>query len=297
MDHPCTVQASRTARAPPHLQTAAEIKAFRERLIALAQAWLRINESLDLDTVLQEALDCARSLTETEYGIIALMDHERRMQHLLWSGISERESHKLRDIHHGQQLCEYIARLQGPLRVDDFQGHLQSLGIEGSRVSIPAGSNTRFLAAPIIHHGHTGGGIFLADTEPGRKFTPEDEETLMMFASQAALVIANVRRYREEQQARADLEALIDTRRSRSCCWTESPQRSWHTTGRSGAWPTSCTVRKLHLRKSSARRPSGLEPARNLRWRYPVFRGDAAGHDPHRKSGTPAFRVPGNGEP
>ena len=33
----------------------------------------------------------------------------------------------------------------------------------------------------------------------------------MMFASQAALVIANARRYQEEQQARADLEALVDT--------------------------------------------------------------------------------------
>ena len=32
-----------------------------------------------------------------------------------------------------------------------------------------------------------------------------------MFASQAALVIANARKYREEQRARADLEALIDT--------------------------------------------------------------------------------------
>ena len=193
------------------VQTATEIKAFRERLTALAQAGLRINESLDLDTVLQEVLDCARSLTGAGYGIIALMDHERRMQQLLWSGISDEESHKLRDIHHGQQLCEYISRLQGPLRVDDFQGHLQSLGIDGSRVPIPAGPNTPFLAAPVIHHGHTGGGIFLADTEPGRKFTLEDEETLMMFASQAALVIANARRYREEQQARADLEALIDT--------------------------------------------------------------------------------------
>ena len=192
-------------------QTGTEIGAIRERLTALAQAGLRISESLDLDTVLQEALDCARSLTGAEFGIIALMDHERCMQHLLWSGISDRESHKLRDIHHGQQLCEYISRLQGPLRVDDFQGHLQSLGIEGSRVPIPVGPNTPFLAAPIIHRGHTGGGIFLANTEPGRKFTPEDEETLMMFASQAALVIANARRYREEQQARADLEAIIDT--------------------------------------------------------------------------------------
>ena len=32
-----------------------------------------------------------------------------------------------------------------------------------------------------------------------------------MFASQAALVIANARRHRDEQRARADLETLIDT--------------------------------------------------------------------------------------
>ena len=193
------------------METATEIGAFRERLTALAQAGLRINESLDLDTVLQEVLDCARSLTGAEYGIIALMDDERSMQQLLWSGISDEECRKLRDIHRGQQLCEYISRLQGPLRVDDFQGHLQSLGIDSSRVPIPAGPNTPLLAAPIIHHGQTGGGIFLSETGTGRKFTREDEETLMMFASQAALVIANARRYREEQQARADLEALVDT--------------------------------------------------------------------------------------
>ena len=45
----------------------------------------------------------------------------------------------------------------------------------------------------------------------GREFTREDEETLVMFASQAALVIANARRYQDEQRTRADLEALIST--------------------------------------------------------------------------------------
>ena len=131
-------------------ETGNEIKAFRERLTALAQAGLRINESLDLDTVLQEVLDCARSLTGADYGIIALMDDERRMQQLLWSGISDEENRQLRDIHRGKQLCEYISRLRHPLRLDDFQGYLQSLGIDGSRVPIPAGPNTPFLAAPII---------------------------------------------------------------------------------------------------------------------------------------------------
>ena len=43
------------------------------------------------------------------------------------------------------------------------------------------------------------------------EFTAEDEETLVMFASQAALVIANARRHRDEQRARADLETLVNT--------------------------------------------------------------------------------------
>ena len=43
------------------------------------------------------------------------------------------------------------------------------------------------------------------------EFSQEDEDTLVMFASQAAMAISNARRYREEQRARADLETLINT--------------------------------------------------------------------------------------
>ena len=42
-------------------------------------------------------------------------------------------------------------------------------------------------------------------------FTDEDEEILLLFASQAATAIANARAHRDEHQARADLEALIET--------------------------------------------------------------------------------------
>ena len=43
------------------------------------------------------------------------------------------------------------------------------------------------------------------------EFTREDEDTLVMFAAQAAMAIANARRHREERRARAGLETLIDT--------------------------------------------------------------------------------------
>ncbi len=52
--------------------------------------------------------------------------------------------------------------------------------------------------------------VFVGDKDGGEEFAREDEETLVMFASQAALVIANARKHREERQARADLEALVD---------------------------------------------------------------------------------------
>ena len=52
-----------------------------------------------------------------------------------------------------------------------------------------------FLAAPVLHRGERVGNFFLGEKETGPEFTPEDEETLVLFASQAALVIANARRY------------------------------------------------------------------------------------------------------
>ena len=45
-----------------------ENQALRERLSRLSQASLRINESLDFDTVLQEVVDSARTLTGARYG-------------------------------------------------------------------------------------------------------------------------------------------------------------------------------------------------------------------------------------
>ena len=55
------------------------------------------------------------------------------------------------------------------------------------------------------------GSIYLAEKEGCLEFTLEDEETLGLFAAQAALAIANAHRHREEQRLRADLETLVDT--------------------------------------------------------------------------------------
>ena len=95
-----------------------------------------------------------------------------------------------------------------PLRVPDFASYIRSQDLPEFR---PPAQMSACLGAPIRHRGENVGNIYLAKSEPGQKFTREDEDTLVMFASQAALVIGNVRRYRDERRARADLETLIDT--------------------------------------------------------------------------------------
>ena len=100
------------------------------------------------------------------------------------------------------------AAFPGPLRVGDFADHVRSMGLPQLRPPAPVSS---FLAAPLRHQGAAVGNINVARSEPAQEFTREDEETLVMFASQAALVIANARRHRDELRARSDLETLIDT--------------------------------------------------------------------------------------
>ena len=66
-------------------------------------------------------------------------------------------------------------------------------------------------ATPMRHRGAHVGTFFMGDKAGGQEFTSEDEEVLLLFAAQAATAIVNARTHRDEQRARADLEALIET--------------------------------------------------------------------------------------
>ena len=55
-------------------RTEAENAALRARISALSAASLRINASLDIETVLNEVVGSARALTGARYGAIATID-------------------------------------------------------------------------------------------------------------------------------------------------------------------------------------------------------------------------------
>ena len=183
-----------------------ESELLRQRISTLTAAILRISATLDLDTVLAEVVDSARGLTGARYGIIVTVDEAGAPADFVFSGITPERQQDLFAWPDSIRLFEHLRELPGPLRVADFSAYVRSLGMAPAR----AFSRT-FQGTPMRHQGADVGSFFLGDKADGEAFTDDDEEVLVLFASQAAAAIANARTYRGEQQARADLAALVDT--------------------------------------------------------------------------------------
>ena len=183
-----------------------ENEALRERISALSAASLRISASLDLETVLNEVVESARSLTGARFGAIATIDEAGAPQDFVTSGFTEEQHRAMAEWSEGPRLFEHFRDLEGPLRIADVPAYVQALGFPTDRLP-----SKTFQGTPMRHRGVHVGNFYLVEKEGGEPFTDEDEEILVLFASQAATAIANARTYRAEQRARADLEALIET--------------------------------------------------------------------------------------
>ncbi len=183
-----------------------ENDALRERISRLSAAILRISATLDVGAVLREVVDSARALTGARYGVIATLGDSGQPQEFVSSGLTAEEHQRLTSWSGGTQLFEHLRGLRGTLRLRDLPDYSTALGYLPNLM----GSKT-IQGAPMRHRGVHVGNFFLGGKEGEQEFTSEDEEVLVLFASQAATAIVNARTHRDEQRARADLETLVDT--------------------------------------------------------------------------------------
>ena len=188
---------------PEQLQSA--IDALQERVARLSAAVLRINASLDLDTVLHEVVDSACALTGARLGVITTVDDAGSIRECVHSGFTAEERRQLANWSDGPRLFEHFLELAAPLRLPDLPAYARALGFSADLPPMT------FQGTPIRHRDVLVGNFFLAEKEGGKEFTGADEEILVLFASQAATAIANARTHYEERRARTGLETLIET--------------------------------------------------------------------------------------
>ena len=180
-----------------------EIEALRARLAGLNEATLRITEDLDLGAVLQGVIDGARSLIGARYGALMIHDRFADVEDLITSGITPEQMEAIKTRTREAGFHGFLNEMKEPLRLRDIADYAKATG--STKTRLPRMS---FLGTPVRHRGERLGNIYLAEKEDGPEFTPEDEETLAVFASHAATAIFNASRYAEEARAKADLEAL-----------------------------------------------------------------------------------------
>ena len=183
-----------------------EIDALRERLSGLIAAVSRVGASLDLDTVLQEVVGSARSLTGARYGMITTIDDAGRVADFVTSGFTPEEEARFAAWPDGPRLFEHFRDLDAPIRLADLPAHVRALGFSADLMPCRT-----LHGAPMRHRGLHIGNFFLGEKQGGREFTAGDDEVLELFASQAAAAIAHAKAHRDERRARVRLEALIET--------------------------------------------------------------------------------------
>ena len=184
-----------------------EVNSLRDRLTKLSQASIRITQNLDLDTVLQEVIDSARSLTNARYGALATFDSSGEVDKLVSSGVPEAELAQVDAWFRKPSSLYWLNLMNKPVRLNKLPSYLPPTGPTGASTT----ASQTYMGMPIGHLNCQIGGIYLKGKEDSQEFTSEDEETMVWFASQAAVAIANARRYLEEQLAKASLQALVDT--------------------------------------------------------------------------------------
>ncbi|MCY3811485.1 MAG: response regulator [Gammaproteobacteria bacterium] len=185
---------------------ARENAALKERVAALCAAALHITATLDVNTVLQEVVESARSLSGARWGVIATFGGAGPPLDYVAAGLTPEELLRLRQLPDGVRIFQHLCNLPDPLRADDMTAYMRDVGLpDAPQLSGP------MLVVPMRHRGVLVGGFLLAEKHGAVGFTDSDEELLVLFGAQAAAAVANARAHRNEQRARADLEALVET--------------------------------------------------------------------------------------
>ena len=133
-----------------------EIETLWARFARMSEVSRRITEIWDLDAVLQEIVDGARSLTSARYGAVGVFDSSGRIREFITSGITPEERSLLGDLPQGLGLLGYLNEIQEPLRLADLTQHSRSVGFPENHPPMKT-----FLGVPVRHLERSVGNIYL----------------------------------------------------------------------------------------------------------------------------------------
>lgn len=185
----------------------AEIQGKVERrnreLLALHHAGVDITAALSVEVVLQKVVDRARELLGARFGALALYREDGSIRFFLTSGMPDELRSAIGEPPVGRGLLGVVLSEGQRLRLADLASHPASAGFPPHHPPMRS-----LLAVPVIGAGEERGNLYVSEKEDASVFSDEDEETLVRFATQAAVAIKNAALHREVARLAAGEERL-----------------------------------------------------------------------------------------
>ncbi|HYM97828.1 MAG TPA: GAF domain-containing sensor histidine kinase [Candidatus Sulfotelmatobacter sp.] len=177
----------------------------QDRKDVLLEAGLTLASELSLPIVLQRIVDVATQVTDARYGALGVIGEGGSLVEFVTTGISARDRRKIGHLPRGRGVLGLLIKDPKPVRIKNISEHEMSVGFPAHHPPMAS-----FLGAPVQAMGRVFGNIYLAEKRTSAEFSTEDEEALVVLATQAGVAIANASLYEELRSREAWLEALRD---------------------------------------------------------------------------------------
>jgi len=179
------------------------VAARRDRKDVLLEAGLTLASELSLPIVLQRIVDLAADVTDARYGALGVIGEGDLLIEFVTTGISAKQRKAIGALPTGRGVLGLLIHEPHAVRIKNIGEHPQSVGFPANHPPMHS-----FLGAPVQAMGRVFGNIYLAEKRTADQFSQEDEETLIVLATQAGVAIANAYLYEEVRSRERWLAAL-----------------------------------------------------------------------------------------
>lgn len=175
---------------------------LRERLQRLGDVSLR-GARLEPAEVLDAVIRNACSLTGAAYGAVTTVNDSGTDREFVTHGSSADQRRRLEAMAGRPRILAHFSGLESPLRVESLPAYLRGLDLP-----VPLHDAGAFLCFPLRHRGVRLGSCYVIARAGESAFSGDDEELLVVFASQAA-ALGGARLYEGERRSREELEGSV----------------------------------------------------------------------------------------
>jgi signal transduction histidine kinase len=178
---------------------------LQDRKDVLLEAGLTLASELSLPIVLQRIVDLAAQVTDARYGALGVIGESGELVEFITTGLAAKQRRAIGALPRGRGVLGLLIQQPKPIRITNIAAHPKSVGFPANHPPMRS-----FLGAPVQAMGKVFGNIYLAEKRGDSKFSQEDEESVVILATQAGAAIANATLYAETRRRERWLDALRD---------------------------------------------------------------------------------------